>query len=312
MYAIEAENVTKIYRKGFRAVKVPAVTGLSFTVRKETITGFVGPNGAGKTTTIKMLAGLVRPTSGCVRILGSDTRSLDARRGVAYLSEQPYFYAHLTAREMLGFVARLIGLPATVAAQEILRVLEAVELSHKASVKIKEMSKGMQQRLNMAQALLGRPHILILDEPMSGMDPPGRRLFRQIFTELRREQRTTLFFSTHVLDDVEALCEDVVVLSGGTLTYAGPVRTLLDEGLLGVEILCGELDAACRMAAAETGCRVQQGRESGEWSLFVPREIDPGAVLRILYGYNVYPRAVQPCSLTLEELLYRRASERSA
>jgi ABC-2 type transport system ATP-binding protein len=312
MYAIEVDNVTKIYRKGFRAIRVPAVTGLSFAVRKETITGFVGPNGAGKTTTIKMLAGLVRPTSGNVRILGRDAREPQARRGVSFLSEQPYFYAHLTVSEMLRFTAQLNGVSAALTAQEIARVLEAVELTHKAHVKIREMSKGMQQRLNMAQVLLGRPHTLILDEPMSGMDPPGRRLFRKLLANLRREQGTTLFFSTHVLDDIETLCDDVVVLSGGKLSFAGPVKTLLDEGLLGSEMVCGELDAASRKAVADAGGRMQQAREGGEWSVFVPREIDPGAIQRILYEHNVFPLSVQPCSLTLEELLYRHSTEEPA
>ncbi len=311
MHAIEVNKVTKIYRKGFRAVKVPAVVDLSFAVRKETITGFVGPNGAGKTTAIKMIMGLVYPSSGNLLIHGQDASVPRARKGVAYLSEQPCFYAHLTAEEMLRFTAHLIRFPAHGVAGEIARALEAVELTHKARTKIKEFSKGMQQRLNMAQALLGSPHTLVLDEPMSGMDPPGRRLFRELMLRLRQEQKT-LFFSTHVLDDVESLCDDVIVLRQGRLTYAGQVRTLLDDGFTGTEIVTGDLEQECSEALGSAGCRVRRNDDTGEWTLFVPRGSDADAVQRLLYERNVFPRSIVRRSMTLEELLYRREKDSAA
>lgn len=305
MHAIEVNNVTKVYRKGVRSIRVPAVVDLSFTVRKGAITGFVGPNGAGKTTTIKMMTGLVFPTSGTVRI-GDVVSSLpSARRGVAYLSEQPYFYRHLTVREMLSFTANLIGIKGDERNREIVRVLEVVELADKGGLKIRAMSKGMQQRLNMAQALLGRPHTLILDEPMSGMDPPGRRLFRIIMARLR-EEKCTLFFSTHVLDDVESVCDDVVVLQHGSLTYAGAVRTLLDDGFLGTDIATGPLDGKCRDALVESGCTSAGEGKTGDRSLFVPKTADVKDVLQLLYRHEVIPESVTRRSMTLEELLYQR------
>jgi ABC-2 type transport system ATP-binding protein len=305
MHAIEVEKVTKIYRKGFRAVRVPAVVDLSFTVRKAAITGFVGPNGAGKTTTIKMMTGLVFPTSGAVRIEGMNAADPPAKSGVAYLSEQPYFYSHLSVEEMLLFTAQLIKIPGGDQRREIARVLEIVQLADKGKLKIREMSKGMQQRLNMAQALLGRPHTLILDEPMSGMDPPGRRLFRSVMASLHQEG-CTLFFSTHVLDDVESLCDDVVVLQQGKLTYAGAVQTLLNEGYLGTEIITGPLSATVKSKLENNRVKVAIDSGDASCSLFIDKCSDIDTVLQALYADGVYPRSVGRRSMTLEELLYSR------
>jgi ABC-2 type transport system ATP-binding protein len=163
----------------------------------------------------------------------------------------------------------------------------------------------MQQRLNMAQALLGSPHTLILDEPMSGMDPPGRRLFRELMIQLRKE-KCTLFFSTHVLDDVEMLCDDVVVLQDGRLTYAGEVDALLDEGFLGTEIITGTLGLECQEALKGAGCRVKSQNGSDEWVVEIPRTGDTNTVQRLLYDHSIIPRAIGRRSMTLEEMLYRR------
>lgn len=303
MYALELEKVTKIYRKGFRGIKVYSVVDLSMGVRKECITGFVGPNGAGKTTTIKMITGLVRQTTGRLRINSHDTTVPSARKGVAYLSEQPYFYAHLTVFEMLSFVARLIDIPGRAIPAEITRVLDLVELSPKSRSKVKELSKGMQQRLNMAQAMLGDPHTLILDEPMSGMDPPGRRLFRGLLEKMCDEHKT-VFFSTHVLDDIESICDDVIVLQEGKLTYCGEVKALLDEGYSGTDIITGALSTDILTTLEKTGCTVAPlGRD--ELCIAVGRDDDAAVALRILAGYTVYPRLVSRRTMRLEELLYR-------
>jgi ABC-2 type transport system ATP-binding protein len=307
MDAIEVKNITKIYRKGLRGIKIPAVTDLSFSVRKERITGFVGPNGAGKTTTIKMITGLVFPTSGCVVVSGKNASDPSARAGLSYLSEQPYFYAHLNVTEMLRFVARLLRLPAGTIAAEINRVLGLVELSHKARSKVKELSKGMQQRLNMAQALLGNPHTLVLDEPMSGMDPPGRRLFREILCKLRDEKKT-LFFSTHVLDDIESVCDDVIVLEQGKCAYAGAVSTLLDEGFLGTEIVTGSLSEEIREKVINAGCTIRQITTGDECVLFLEKNGDTAQILRLLAGSSVYPQLVIRRTMTLETLLYHRTA----
>jgi ABC-2 type transport system ATP-binding protein len=240
MQAIEINKITKIYKKGFRAIKVPAVVDLSFTIDKNRIVGFVGPNGAGKTTTIKMIMGLVFATSGQIIINGRDNRENISRQGVAYLSEQPYFYRHLSVIETLQFSGKIIGLIGQRLTDSIIDVLKTVELSGREKTKVRELSKGLQQRLNMACALLGDPHTLIFDEPMSGMDPPGRRLFRTILSNLANQGKT-VFFSTHILDDIESICEDVIVLSNGKLSYSGKVSDLLEKGFLGTEFVVAEL-----------------------------------------------------------------------
>jgi ABC-2 type transport system ATP-binding protein len=308
MHAIEVNNVTKIYRKGFRAIKIPAVVGCTFTVGKGRITGFVGPNGAGKTTTIKMLNGLVRPSAGMLLLHGKNAAEPQSRRRVAYLSEQPYFYSHLTVAEMLRFTAQLIGVPPSEMSGEIGRTLELVGLTHKIKAKIKELSKGLQQRLNMAQALIGKPHTLILDEPMSGMDPPGRRLFRELMNGLRR-QNTTLFFSTHVLDDIESVCDDVIVLQKGKVTYAGEVRALLDQGYRGTEIVANEMPEGCREPLEKAGCAVTRNDDGEGWTIVADASADVASIQRMLYEQEVYPLSIRPCTMTLEELLYRKKPE---
>lgn len=307
MYAIELDKVTKIYRKGFRGVKVPAVTDLSFTVLRDKITGFVGPNGAGKTTTIKMVTGLVFPSRGTIVLDGKKGVAPVNRNGIAYLSEQPYFYAHLKVGEMLDFVARLIKLPHGSIQSEIARVLELVELSHKQHAKVKELSKGMQQRLNMAQALLGNPHTLILDEPMSGMDPPGRRLFREILLELKKQGKT-LFFSTHVLDDIESVCDDVVVVQQGRLTYAGSVSALLDEGFTGTEIAVSTLSATAKKTIAALPLVTLHEDSTGGATVMVDKKGNPQAVLAALAAVSAFPERVQKKTMTLENLLYHRST----
>ena len=308
MHAIEVKNVTKIYRKGFRAVKVPAVVECSFTVEKNRITGFVGPNGAGKTTTIKMLNGLVRPTSGELFLHGGNAVEPQSRRGVSYLSEQPYFYSHLTVGEMLQFSAQLSELSLNEIGPEINRVLDLVGLVHKVKNKIRELSKGLQQRLNMAQALLGKPHTFILDEPMSGMDPPGRRLFREIMQQLRRDG-CTLFFSTHVLDDIESVCDDVIVLQQGTVTYAGTVRELLAKGYRGTEIEIADLSEKCAAALAVADTGFQKRRIDDGWIIFIEAGGAVEAVQQILNDHQVYPRSIRKSAMTLEELLYADTSK---
>jgi ABC-2 type transport system ATP-binding protein len=302
MYSIEIKNLTKIYRKGFWGIKVPAVVDVSFNVHSGCVTGFVGPNGAGKTTTIKTIMGLVCPQAGDVRVHGCSISDYRARDSVAYLSEQPYFYGHLTSRESLAFASHLLNLDNKNIGTEIERVLALVELSHKSKSKVKEMSKGMQQRLNMAQALLGTPKLMILDEPMSGMDPPGRRLFRSLFKDLAKSG-VTIFFSTHVLEDIESVCDRVVVLSKGKKTYDGAVKELLDKGFKGTEI---ELDQNPSLLAEQiqmAGCTIDQQSEVS-WVVTAPPGVDSTIVLEMLSNNNLYPSRVERRKSSMEELLY--------
>lgn len=306
MSIIDLKNISKVYKKGFLAVKVSAVTDLTFSVKTNRITGFVGPNGAGKTTTIKMITGLVKPTSGTVKINGLGSCKPESRKGVSYLSEQPYFYGHLTVKEALEFAANLLEFPSKKIDTEINRVLDIVEMSEKKLVKVKELSKGMQQRVNMAQALLGNPHTMILDEPMSGMDPPGRKLFRSIFSDLK-QAGVTVFFSTHVLDDIEAVCDDVVVLSKGTLVYDGGVKELLDTGRIGMEmVVLGSIkDELGKLK--EMGCSVSEKDDNSV--VFVPENQDCTAVQKMLFLAGKSFLSIKTASKSLEDLLYQKTSE---
>jgi len=302
MDILTAENVTKVYRRGFRAVRVNAVTGVSFALAGNRITGFVGPNGAGKTTTIKMAMGLARPSSGRITLMGKDSSLPSARGGVAYVSEQPYFYKHLTVGETVDFSARLAGIKRQAVDAERKRVLAAVELTGRESSKVRNLSKGLQQRLNMACGLLGDPKLLIFDEPMSGLDPPSRRLFRSLFKTLGDEGRT-IFFSTHVLEDIETVCQDVVVLDGGKLRLTGSVASLLDKGTLGTELTVPSLPDNIADELKNEGIEISPLPDGGA-TIFVPIKINAESCQRKLYENNIFCQSIQKRSMPLESLLY--------
>jgi len=302
MDMLTAENVTKVYRRGFRAVRVNAVTGVSFALAESRVTGFVGPNGAGKTTTIKMAMGLVRPSAGRITLMGQDANRPAARRGVAYVSEQPYFYKHLTVGETVDFSARLAGIKRSAVEAERKRVLSAVELTGRETSKVRNLSKGLQQRLNMACGLLGDPKLLILDEPMSGLDPPSRRLFRTLFKTLGEEGRT-IFFSTHVLEDIETVCQNVVVLDGGKLRLTGSVASLLDEGTLGTELIVQSLPDNIADELRNDGVEISSTPD-GEVTIFIPVKMNVEMYQRKLYDNGVFCKSIQKRSMPLESLLY--------
>jgi len=302
MNCIEITGLSKSYQKDFWSKRIAALSDVSFSIEKNRITGFVGPNGAGKTTTIKAVTGLIRADRGSVKVNGIDIKNVAARRGVAYMSEQPYFYGHLTVRESLEFASNLLSLPHNKINSEINRALDIVELSHKSKSKVKEMSKGMQQRLNMAQAILGKRELMILDEPMSGMDPPGRRLFRNLFRQLESEG-ITIFFSTHVLEDIESVCSDIVVLSKGKLSYCGSVNELLKKGLAGTEItISGENQGLNKMIEG-LGCKVIYEKD-GTVTVIVPQDKDRREILRLMSDTNIFPLRVENRTESMEELLY--------
>jgi len=301
MIAIDLSHVTKIYRKGFRAIKVPAIVDCSFSVREGSVTGFAGPNGAGKTTTIKLLMGLVFPTSGKITIYGMTAVSPASRKHVAFLSEQPYFYNHLTVQETLKFHGRLLGIAPAVLSRRTGEILEDLQLAEKKNTRVRELSKGLQQRLNMASVLIGDFSLFVLDEPMSGMDPPGRALFRSVFRRLKLSGKT-IFFSTHVLEDIESVCDEVVVLSKGRLSYSGGVRDLLDKGFSGTEITVPVLSPAVRSLLQSKGLSITNSPECD--LIHLPQTCDNKTVLEELYRNGVFPSGIQRRTRPLEELLY--------
>jgi ABC-2 type transport system ATP-binding protein len=235
--AIEIENLSKEYPFGFLNLKKKlSLENLTMQVKMGEVFGFLGPNGAGKSTTIKLLMRLIFPTSGTARILGKSIEDVTMHRDIGYLPEQPYFYDYLTAEELLDYFARIHGLKAGDRQGTVQRVLKKVGLETANRIQLRKYSKGMLQRVGLAQAILHDPQVVVLDEPMSGLDPLGRREVRDIILELRKEGRTVLF-STHILSDAEMLCDRVGVIVGGKLRGVGAPGELVGIQANAMEIL---------------------------------------------------------------------------
>jgi ABC-2 type transport system ATP-binding protein len=254
--AIEIENLTKEYPFGFLHLKKKtSLEGLNMQVEMGEVFGFIGPNGAGKSTTIKLLMRLIFPTAGTMRILGRPINDVGMHRDIGYLPEQPYFYDYLTAAELLDYFARFHDLTAAERKDRVERMLKKVGLETARKIQLRKYSKGMLQRVGLAQAILHDPKVVILDEPMSGLDPVGRREVRDIILELKRDGKTVMF-STHILSDAETLCDRVGVIVGGKLRGVGAPGTLVDMKTQGIEILFaskGASDAPWLSAATRTG-----------------------------------------------------------
>src|SRR5712692_1426609 len=237
MAAIEILGLEKTYSVGFwRKRPKCALRPLRLTVEDGEIFGFLGPNGAGKTTTLKMLIGLVFPTSGTARILGMTLDDPQMKAQIGFLPEQPYFYDYLTARELLRYYGQLSGVDGKQLAGKVDAVLERVGLKDAADVQLRKFSKGMLQRAGIAQAILHDPKVVFLDEPMSGLDPMGRREVRSLIEEMKAEGKT-VFFSTHILADAEALCDRVAIIHLGELRRVGAVAELTSSVHGQVEIV---------------------------------------------------------------------------
>jgi ABC-2 type transport system ATP-binding protein len=235
--AIEIENLTMEYPYGFLHLKKKrSLEGLSMQVGTGEVFGFLGPNGAGKSTTIKLLMRLIFPVAGTARILGQSIDDVSMHQRIGYLPEQPYFYDYLTAAEVLEYFARFHNLTANDRRERVQKMLKKVGLETAKKIQLRKYSKGMLQRVGLAQAILHQPELVVLDEPMSGLDPVGRREVRDIILELKKEGRTVLF-STHILSDAETLCDRVGVIVGGKLRGVGTPAELVGIKTHGVEIL---------------------------------------------------------------------------
>jgi ABC-2 type transport system ATP-binding protein len=235
--AIEISGLTKDYPVGFlHRRRRRSLDNLSLEVQYGEIFGFLGPNGAGKTTTLKLLMGLTFPTAGTARIAGHSINDVRMHRQIGYLPEQPYFYDYLTARELLDYYARFFGYTAAERRDRVNKFLDLVHLTGAADLQLRKFSKGMLQRAGIAQAILHDPQIVFLDEPMSGLDPVGRREVRDIIIDLKRQGRT-VFFSTHILSDAEMLCDRVAVLVQGKLQGVGAPDEIVASELHSIDIL---------------------------------------------------------------------------
>src|SRR5271155_2109882 len=256
MAAIEILGLTKTYQVGFwRKRPKCALRPLHLQVDEGEIFGFLGPNGAGKTTTLKLLMGLVYPTAGSARILGSEINDPRMKAQIGFLPEQPYFYDYLTAAELLEYYAQLSGIAAHDRERRVREVLARVGLPDVGGMQLRKFSKGMLQRVGIAQAILHDPKLVFFDEPMSGLDPMGRREVRDLMAQLKEDGKT-VFFSTHILSDAEALCDRVAIIHRGELRGVGAVAELT-SGVQGkVEVIWQGTQVPASMKALGADCYV--------------------------------------------------------
>jgi ABC-2 type transport system ATP-binding protein len=296
MAAIEILDLEKSYQVGFwrRRMKV-ALRPLRLSIEEGEVFGFLGPNGAGKTTTLKLLMGLVFPTAGTARILGRQMDDPEVKSQIGFLPEQPYFYDHLTARELLNYYGQLSGIPAKGRSARVEEMLERVGLSDSAGVQLRKFSKGMLQRVGLAQAVLHDPKLVFLDEPMSGLDPMGRREVREMIQQLKHEGKT-VFFSTHILSDAEALCDRVGVIHQGELRGVGAVANLTSQAQGRVEIifLAKKVPSALTQLGAEA-------RVSGDMVNAVLPEKHQDEALEVLRRERLKLISLAPVRRSLEE-----------
>jgi ABC-2 type transport system ATP-binding protein len=303
--ALDLQGLTKVYRAGLNRRRAAALDGLDLRVDEGAIYGFVGPNGAGKSTAIKMLVGLIAPTRGEARIFGRSIREASSRDVVGYLPENPSFHDFLRPMEVLAYLGRLSGMREPELSRRSRALLEEVGLAEAADLTVRKFSKGMVQRLGLAQALLHDPPLLILDEPMSGLDPIGRKDVRDLVTGLRRRGKT-VFFSTHILPDVETICDRVGMLARGKLVAEGPIRELLDGTIRQVEVRCANVPPELRVAL---GASASEVRELPDALTFVFRDLDAAneAARRVLATPHGRVLEIQPARETLEETFMRLA-----
>ncbi len=299
---IEVNDLTKTYLTPFARKRVEALRGVTFSVEEGQIFGFVGPNGAGKTTTIRMMMGLIRPTGGSIKLLGHTVPSRAARERVGFLPESPYFYDYLTVPELLDLAGRLFGVPAPLRKQRADELIDRVGLGRARTQSLKKFSKGMLQRAGLAQALMNDPSLVVLDEPMSGLDPLGRKEVRDLIVSLR-EAGKTVFFSTHILSDVEAITDRVAIVARGSLQTSGTPAELVAKTILGVDITV-RLPVERELGALAEGAKGVR-RVGEEVSLQLPATADVDAWLTAAHGIGARIVQVSPRHETLEDLFLR-------
>ncbi len=306
---IRAEGLTKDYRTGFWRRRVRVLRDLNLEIQAGEVFGFLGPNGAGKTTTLKLLTGLIHPTAGLATVLGEPAGSVGVKARIGFLPENPSFYEYLTGVEYLNYCGALAGLPRAVRRDRARVLMEQVGLTGQGVLQLRKYSKGMLQRIGLAQALINEPAVIFLDEPMSGLDPIGRKEVRDLILHLR-EQGRTVFFSTHIIPDVEVVCDRVGIILAGHLSSVGRVEELLASPLEQIEITASDLtpEVGVTLAARSVVPPVRTGDRT---LIAVKGEEDLGEVLRTILRAGGRVHSVVPHRRTLEEVFLDRIREGS-
>jgi ABC-2 type transport system ATP-binding protein len=302
---LRADRLSKTFRLGFLRKRVEAVREVSFDVRRGEVFGFLGPNGAGKTTTLKMLMGLIFPSGGRAEVLGLPVPTLAAKRRLGYLPETPYFYDYLTPEEFLDLVGALSDVGRAERRARAARLLERVGLGHARGRPLRKFSKGMLQRVGIAQALMGDPELVVLDEPMTGLDPLGRKEIRDLILELKQEGRT-VFYSTHILPDVEMTCDRVAMVFAGRTSSVGPLHELLSARLLSTEVVLRP--GLSGLPTLPEGATARQTPEGAAVELRQEEQVGPFLKVALDKGAQVV--AVSPRRESLEDFFIRQAQLR--
>ena len=298
--AIETEGLSKDYLAGFwRPRPYRALDALTLRVEPGEVFGFLGPNGAGKSTTLKLLMQLIYPTSGTASILGRPVGDLDVRRRIGFLAENPYYYDYLTAEEVLAYFAKLFGFTGADVATRVSRVLDEVGIDGQRRMRLRQLSKGNLQRVGLAQALINDPELIFLDEPMSGLDPLGRRQVRDLILKLR-ERGCTVFFSSHILSDAETLCSRVGIMAQGRLVASGRVSDMIAFELKGWELIVADLgDAVLRALGGDVRQVTPIGH--GRFTLDLAPSAEPERLMGQLRASGATFVSLNPVRETLED-----------
>ena len=296
---LDISHVSRSYRTSFSLRKYWILRDLSLSVEPGEIFGFIGPNGAGKTTTLKLVMDLIRPDGGTIRIFGRSHREVESKARIGFLPENPYFYDYLTAREFLDFYGRLFGFSRALRESRTRELLEKVGLGNRGDRQLRKFSKGMLQRVGLAQALINDPELVILDEPMSGLDPVGRREVRDLILSLKQAGKT-VFFSTHILSDTELICDRVGILSKGDLKAVGKVSQLLAHRARFYEVTFSGLSSD-----GLPGVESVVSRDGGETLVRAPDEAAVRALAEAVLRRGGTLKGVVPQRESLEDLFLR-------
>ncbi len=303
---LEVKGLRKVFHIGFFRKRVEAVKNASFSVRRGEIFGLLGPNGAGKTTTIKSVLRLIFPTEGEIKIFGQAADDREAAKRIGYMPENPYVYQYLKPLEFLDLCGRLTGIPKAERRDRSEEMIDKVGLRHAVDRPIGKFSKGMMQRVGLAQALLHDPELLVLDEPMSGLDPIGRKEVRDVLLE-QRARGKTLLFTSHILSDVELLCDRVVIMQRGEIKSEGRVHDLLESAGRNVEIRLSGASAALKESLSSRGVVVDEG--DGHLTLRADGEKAVDEILRISSAAGARLDALVPERQSLENLFLQDARD---